>query len=308
MWRAILMPFLGSRSTGAPVLPRHGTTGTALVIVMTIMSYLACLAVWAGISIAAATHAWTSGISNTVTVQIKPPDNGPVPQSQIEAALNILRKTPGIKTANALQAKDTSKLLQPWLGNLVLGPELPLPALIDVKLADRDRIDFDKLQRDMGKAVPGATVDDHTRWTARLIAVSRSLTAMSLTVLALVLTAAMAIMVFATRAGLMTHAGIVEILHLSGAQGEFIAAEFERHFSRLGLRAGLVGLALAIVTLAVVHLTTSAGGDAQALSLVPRLSLSPPALFGLLLVPIAAAIVATITARLTVLRALETMP
>ena len=80
MWRAILMPFLGGGNPGAPVLPRRGTTGTALVIVMTIMSYLACLAVWAGISITTATQAWTSGISNTVTVQIKPPEDEPVPQ------------------------------------------------------------------------------------------------------------------------------------------------------------------------------------------------------------------------------------
>jgi cell division transport system permease protein len=138
--------------------------------------------------------------------------------------------------------------------------------------------------------------------------VSRSLTAISLTVLALVLTAAMAIMVFATRAGLMTHAGIVEILHLTGAQGEFIAAEFERHFSRLGLRAGMVGLALALLTLLIVYLATSTGADPNGLALVPRLSVSPLALFGLLLVPLVAAIVATITARLTVLRALETMP
>lgn len=307
MWRAILMPFFGGGNPGAAALPRRGTTGTALVIVMTIMSYLACLAVWAGISITTATQAWTSGISNTATVQIKPPEDGPVPQSAIDTALSILRKTPGIKAANALQTKDTSKLLQPWLGNLVLGPELPLPALIDVKLTERNQVDFDKLQRALTKAVPGATVDDHTRWTARLIAVSRSLTAISLTVLALVLTAAMAIMVFATRAGLMTHAGIVEILHFSGAQGEFIAAEFERHFSRLGLRAGVMGLVLALVTLTIVHFMTNVGGDTEGLSLVPRLSLSPPALFGLLLVPIAAAIVATITARLTVLRALETM-
>lgn len=308
MWRAILRPFFGGGSPGAAVLPRHGTTGTALVIVMTIMSYLACLAVWAGISIAAATHSWTSGIANTVTVQIKPPDEGPVPQSQIDAALDILKKTHGIAEANALLAKDTSKLLQPWLGNIELGPELPLPALIDVKLTHRKEVDFAKLQGALTKAVPNATVDDHTRWTARILAVSRSLTAISLTVLALVLTAAMAIMVFATRAGLMTHAGIVEILHLTGAQGEFIAAQFERHFSRLGLRAGLVGLALALITLLIVHLTTSGGDANSAISLVPRLSLSPPALLGLFLVPIAAAIVATITARLTVLKALETMP
>jgi len=290
------------------ILPRQGTTGAALVIVMTIMSFLACLAVWAAISIAIATSAWTSGIANTVTVQIKPGDSGPVRQDQINAALAVLAKTKGVASAHALATKDTSRLLEPWLGTDVLGPELPLPVLIDVKLANRADVDFDGLQKALEKVVPGASVDDHTRWTARLLAMSRSLTAISLTVLALVLIAATAIIVFATRAGLMAHSSIVEILHLSGAQGDFIASEFERHFLRLGLRAGLMGLALAAATLALVYVTTGAAEDAGGFSLVPRLTVTPLAFLALLLVPLGTAFVATLTARLTVLKALETMP
>jgi cell division transport system permease protein len=294
--------------SGVAVLPRQGTTGTALVIVMTIMSYLACLAVWAAISIAAATGAWTSGIADTVTVQIKPPEDGPVPAGEIRTAVDLLTKTKGIASAHALGAQDTARLLQPWLGTDVLGPELPLPVLIDVRLSKRSAVDFDSLQKALQKAAPGATVDDHTRWTARLLAMSRSLTAISLTVLGLVLVAASAIIIFATRAGLMAHSSIVEILHLSGAQGDFIAGEFERHFLRLGLRAGLMGLLLALATLALVYIMTGAAPDTGAIALVPRLTLAPIAFLALLAVPFGAGFVATLTARLTVLKALETMP
>ena len=307
MLRTISQLLSGQAAKGVAVLPRQGTTGTALVIVMTIMSFLACLAVWAAISITAATSTWTTGIANTITVQIKPPEDGPVAEETINAALDVLKKTHGVESATPLDQKDISRLLEPWLGTTTLGPELPLPALISVTLAKRSQVDFAKLQRELDRAAPGATVDDHTRWTSRLIAMSRSLTAISVTVLFLVLFAASAIIVFATRAGLMAHSSIVEILHLSGAQGEFIAAEFERHFLRLGLRAGVMGLGLALATLALVYVTTTAAGP-EGIPLVPRLSLAPIAFVGLLAVPIGAALVATLTARLTVLKALETMP
>jgi cell division transport system permease protein len=293
---------------GAAILPRQGTTGTALIIVMTIMSFLACLAVWATISIAAATDAWTAGIANTITVELKPPDTGPVDPKAVETALNLLAKTPGVAKARALEAQETAALIEPWLGAAGLDAALPLPVLIDVKLSRRADLDVPGLTEALAKAVPGATVDDHTRWTARLLAVSHSLTLISLTVLALVLLAATAIIVFATRAGLLAHGGIVEILHLSGAQSEFIAAEFARHFLRLGVRAGVMGLAAALATLFLVYLLTLSSDTDDTVSLVPRMALSPLALLGLLIVPVGAAFISTLTARITVLNTLERMP
>lgn len=306
MWRQALSLF--GHADGAPILPRKGTTGPSLVIVMTIMSYLACLAVWATIAIAAATHAWTAGIANTITVEIKAPETGPVDAAAVEAAIRILEKAPGIASARPLEAKETAALIEPWLGAAGLDAALPLPVLIDVKLSDRKSLDTPALQAELDKAVPGTTIDDHTRWTSRLLAVSRSLTIVSLTVLALVLLAATAIIVFATRAGLLAHGGIVEILHLSGAQSEFIAAEFARHFLRLGLRAGAIGLLAAVGTLLALMLVTRTADAGGAVSLVPQLALSPLRLAALLVVPIGAAIISTWTARMTVERTLEALP
>lgn len=306
MWRHALAMF--ARAEGAPILPRRGTTGPSLVIVMTIMSFLACLAVWATIAIAAATHAWTAGIANTITVVIKAPETGPVDPAAVDTALEILRKARGVASASPLEAKETAALIEPWLGAAGLDAALPLPVLIGVKLSARRNLDVAGLRAELDKAVPGATIDDHTRWTARLLAVSRSLTVVSLTVLALVLLAATAIIVFATRAGLLAHGGIVEILHLSGAQSEFIAAEFARHFLRLGLRAGAMGLAAAVATLVIVMLVTRSTDSETAVSLVPQLALSPVRLLALLLVPAGAALISTWTARVTVERTLEAMP
>jgi cell division transport system permease protein len=290
------------------VLPQRGTTGTALVIVMTIMSFLACLAIWATLSIASATHTWTSGIANTITVEIKPPETGDVDPRSVRAALDILQKAKGVASAHALDAKETGALIEPWLGSAGLEAALPLPVLIDVKLTSRHELDVPRLTVALAKGAPGAVLDDHTRWTARLLAVSRSLTLISLAVLSLVLLAATAIIVFATRAGLMAHGGIVEILHLSGAHNEFIASEFARHFRRLGLRAGTMGLVAALTTLLVAYFATMSSDTGDAVSLVPRLALSPLSLLALILVPIGAAAISTFTARSTVLNTLDRMP
>lgn len=293
----------GREADAAPVLPRQGTTSGALVLVMTIMSFLACLAIWATLSIADATRAWTEGIANSITVQLKPPEDGPVPASDVEAALEVLRAAPGILEARALSNEETAALLEPFIGRIDGNSELPVPVLIAVSLGDRAAIDLEQLNADLTQAVPFAVLDDHTRWTANLFAVSRSLLAIALTVLALVLLAATAIIVFATRAGLLTHQGIVEILHLSGARDAFIAREFQNHFLFLGLRAGMTGLALAILIIFAVALFS--GSEEETVGLLPTLTLRPLSILLLLVVPIGGAIIATVTARTTVLAALR---
>lgn len=297
-----------SKSAPASVLPRKGTTGAALAIVMIIMSFLACLAVWATVSITVATSKWTASVTNTITVQIKPPSIGPVQPETVTSALEIIRGTPGIAHAEPLSTAENARLLEPWLGSNALGGEIPLPVLIPVTLKRGQNVDIAALRAKFADEIPTASVDDHSRWTDRLVAVSRSLTTMSLAVLTLVLVAATAIIMFATHAGLMTHRAIVEILHLSGAQADFISAEFERHFRRLGLRCGGAGLALALLTVIGLYLGTGTETNADGIPLVPRLAITPMAFLALFSVPIGAGLIATWTARMTVLKALAAMP
>ena len=56
-----------------------------------------------------------------------------------------------------------------------------------------------------------------------------------------------AIIISATRSSMSSNREIVEVLHFVGATDRFIAREFERHFLRLGIRAGLVGAILAML-------------------------------------------------------------
>jgi cell division transport system permease protein len=179
--------------------------------------------------------------------------------------------------------------------------DLPLPRLIDVRIDPSSPPDFDALAARIAAAAPGALLDTHRQWHAELIRAARSAQWLAYAVLAVVTATTIAIVTFATRAGLSANREVVEVLHLIGARDRFIASEVQRHFLYLGLRGGIIGLALSIAT----FLALGQYGQATSLFLVPVSGLRLefyPALAG---VPIVAALVAVVTARTTVLRTLH---
>jgi cell division transport system permease protein len=85
------------------------------------------------------------------------------------------------------------------------------------------------------------TLDDHRRWQAQIRTITRSFALGGLAILLLVGAATTAVIVSATKSAMASNRDIVEVLHFVGATDRFIAREFERHFLRLGVRAGIVG-------------------------------------------------------------------
>jgi cell division transport system permease protein len=284
------------------ILPSRSTERLPLVAVMSIMSYLAALALAAALAIGHASHSWTGNLSGAATVQIRP-NAAMAPQAQREAVLDVLDHAPGVAAARALSDSEVRHLLEPWLGQGVTVDELPISQLIDVKLDKSAPPDLGALGKRLAAAAPGAILDDHRRWNERLVGFTGRLTELGFAVLVLVGIATVAIVVFATRAGLAANNETVEVLHLVGAQDGFIAGQFERYFLRLALKAGVAGALIAGLTLVVAGFAVT-GGD----FLLPSLSdigLTPVFIIA---VPLATALVAMITARLTVLDVLRAMP
>ena len=89
-----------------------------------------------------------------------------------------------------------------------------------------------------------------------------------------------------------------------GAQDAYVAHEFESHALKLALRGGVAGLLLAIATVALVARLFKRLDSA----LLPELTLSPMEWAALAALPLAIALVAMLTARLTVLGNLGRMP
>jgi cell division transport system permease protein len=106
---------------------------------------------------------------------------------------------------------------------------------------------------------------------------------------------------------------IIEVLHLVGATDRYIAREFEKHFLRLGIRAGLVGAACAMgVFLSMTAVMELLGGGDVTVAEVHRLigtgglDVAGYLILGGVVVIISA--LCMLTSRLGVFRVLNTKP
>jgi cell division transport system permease protein len=248
--------------TNTPVVPPNSVTGRSLTLVISIMCFLACLTAGAVYMINESANAWLKDIASEVTVQIEPRDNVDT-EKTVKEATAFLERRPGIARASALSLSESAKLLEPWLGQLDVLGALPVPRLIAIEIDREAPPNIETLRADLGKQFPAATLDDHRHWQRQIVTVTRSFALGGVAILLLVAAATTAIIVSATRSALASNREIVEVLHFVGATDRYIAREFERHFLRLGVRAGLVGAGCA----AVVFLSMTAvmqilgGGD-----------------------------------------------
>jgi cell division transport system permease protein len=288
-------------------LDRDGS-GRFLPWIVALMVYLASLALAGTLVVRDAVMRWDRGLTGTLTVELPAASSGR-DDGAIEGALKVLRGTAGVTRADAFDAKRTAALLEPWLGTAIDATDLPLPRLIDVQIEPRAGVDLAALRERLAAAVPGAQLDDHGRWLNRVLRTALAIEIVAGMIVALVGLAAVLAVIFATRTGLAVHHGIVEVLHLIGARDGYIARQFERHALRLGIKGGLAGLALAVLTLVgIAAAATQVGALDDAARVLPALSAPAIEWVLLLLLPIAAGLVAMLTARITVLRALKRLP
>ena len=199
-------------------------------------------------------------------------------------------------------------MLEPWLGEGNVLKDLPVPQLIEVTLPPGRPVELVGLGKALADGVPGANLDDHQRWNQELASFASSSEAVGWSVLLLIALATLAIVIFATQAGLQAHREIVEVVHMIGARDIFIATEFQSHFLWLGLRGGLIGLALAAATLVGSGYLWDAREAPVGAQLLPQLITAPYHYIWLLFVPVVIGLIAMGTARMTVLRVLGRMP
>jgi cell division transport system permease protein len=289
------------------LMPADSASGATLHTIVAVMSFLACLTLGAVLTLSRLASEWTEGLSGSVTVQLLPSPQIS-PEDQLNESLRLVRQWPGIFSAKALSRADASKLLEPWLGEGNVLDDLPVPQLIEVTLTPGQAVELEGLGRALADGVPGAHLDDHQRWNQELASFAASSEAVGWAVLLLIGLATFAIVIYATQAGLQAHREIVEVVHMIGARDVFIATEFQRHFLWLGVRGGLIGLALAAATLLGSSFFWDSREAPVGAQYLPQLVTSPLHYIWLLFVPAAIGGIAMLTARMTVLRVLGRMP
>jgi cell division transport system permease protein len=284
-------------------------SGRFLPWLIALMVYLAALATSGALALDQALTRWNRGLAGTLTVELPVRSEADQGDGGLNAALLVLRAAPGVLAATPLEREKVAKLLEPWLGADFPADELALPRLVDVRIDVGRGVDLAALRAQLAKAAPGAVLDDHRLWLDRLASLGFSIELTALVILALVGAAAVLAVIFTTRTGLSVHRDVIELLHLMGARDGYIAGQFQHQALRLGLGGGLIGLVLALVTLAGLSYAASAAAElGQAATPLPNLQLAPWNWVTLGLLPGAAALIAMLTARLTVLGALARMP
>lgn len=255
----------------APIVPPDTVAGSSLTLVISIMCFLACLTAGAWYMMNQSASAWMQDIASEVTVQVEPQEGSDPAKTATEVAAQLARE-PGFVKVNVLSLEQSGALLEPWLGSSDGWKALPIPRLIAIELDRSAAPDLDAVRTRLNTSFKGVSLDDHRQWQRQIRTVTRSFALGGLAILLLVGAATTAIIISATKSSMASNREIVEVLHFVGATDRFIAREFEKHFLRLGIRAGLVGAVSAMaVFLAIPWVVQVLGGGSVTMAEMHRL-------------------------------------
>jgi cell division transport system permease protein len=292
-----------------PIIPPEAAPLRNLTVTMTVMCYLACLAIGALVLIDRAVDGWTKGLSREVTVQLRQIQKVDM-ELELQKAVTLLQSTKGVVTAEPLAREAGLKLLEPWLGSTNLD-ELPVPRLIRVTIDENHQPDFTTLDANLKQSIQGASLDTHRRWEAELTRMAHTLSLLSYLILTLICGSAVAMVIFAARSVLDANRDVVDVLHLVGAKDGYIARQIDRRFMVTGIAAGFMGILLALLTFLVIGFsgsieTNSVAAASYSLLAAPSGS-NYGTYFALLFVPVAATAIALLSARMTLMRMLKSV-
>ena len=235
-----------------------------------------------------------------VTVTLPSAEDAGQGAEQIKAALDVLQQTRGVTSATPVPPEELKRLIEPWIGNMKEASDLPLPRLIDVTLDPLAKPDLPALQGKLQQVVAGATVGVEALSRDRAERMAAFFRVWGGSAGALTLLGVLVAVGVITKVSLGAQTQVVELLRSMGAPDSYLARQFERYALLCGLRGGLLGFGLAVLT--ILALLYSSRRMELAGSI--QLDLSPLDWLLLACVPVVCALLVTGIARMTALRGL----
>lgn len=301
----------------AEIVPQARLSGP-IPWVIAIMVALMVIAAAGGLALRNTGKAAARELSGGITVQIveaRPEERA----RQSAAALAFLARTDGAKEVRLVPQQELDALVEPWLGDVRDGAGgensggassggdgmgLPVPALIDARLSGPlTPARLAKLQDALRAVAPAARVDAQSTWLRPVFGAIVSLQWLALALIVLLSCATGAAVLLAARTALGNNRDTIEIVHLLGGTDAQIARIFQRSIAFDAIGGGLAGLSIAAVAIFLLGRSFSA---LQA-GIITGAALGWADWLLLGLVPITIVVVATVTARWTVMRALRGM-
>ena len=290
---------------------RRALSDRLLPALVAAMTFLAALTLAGVVAAAAVAEHWQAGAAAVLTVQVPQPTAIATAVSgegnRLDRVVALLRGSPGIVAVRVLSTAELAELLRPWLGNATQASALPLPAVVEVRLAPGEMEPDGTLQDRLTGVAPGTFLESHGLWLQRLTTLARSLQLCAAAALLLVAGIGAAVVAVATRAGLAARRDAIEIVHGLGATDAFIAGRFAARTTVLAVTGACIGALAALpVLLGLAALAAPFTGIAAPGAFVPNL---PVALWvALPMLPVASAGIGWLTAQVTVRRWLRRLP
>lgn len=219
-------------------VPPTGFTAQLTLFTAGAMAFLAVFALSLSLATGRLADRWALELARTATLRISAPHDQM--QAQTAAALRLLQTTPGVASARALTAQEEKALLEPWFGADLPVETLPIPQLIEI-IEEGDGFDPAGLRARLQAEVPGAVLDDHTRWREPLVQAAGRLRLLGWLALALIAAATGAMITLAAQSALVANAQVIRVLRLVGARDVYIARAFVRRFTFRALLGAAVG-------------------------------------------------------------------
>jgi cell division transport system permease protein len=164
-----------------------------------------------------------------------------------------------VESARALSDEEQAALLAPWFGADLPISQLPVPRLIEV-IETADGYDASGLRLRLAAEVPGAVLDDHTRWRQPLVEAAGMLRRLGLFSLLLITGTMAAMITLAANSALAANGQVIEVLRLVGARDRYIATAFVRRFTLRALVGASSGMLLGVLAVSLLPEASVDGG------------------------------------------------
>ncbi len=267
----------------------QGPTPYVIAIMMFVMVVIGA----AGLALASSARLVAAGVDNRYSVEIA---DGAAKAARAQA---LLSAAPGVTAVRAVSEDEMRKILQRWLGPAGAASDLPLPAIIDIDLAPDAPVE--QIAASIERQVPGARFVAHKDSLGPVLGAVRALGWLALTLVVLIALATAAAVVLAARGTLDTHRSTIDVMHGIGATDDQVARLFQRKIALDALTGGTAGA----VAAGVVLLLIAGGGSTWLADLTGGPLLGARDVLLLALLPLLGTILATIVARMAVLKALR---
>lgn len=281
------------------ILDERGGT-RAMTWIMAIMLFLTVLAAALGLGMVNAAAALDRQLAGHLTVQIVAAD--PAQRDRdTQAVMAALNGMPAVKRAAPVDRARLDELLKPWLGDVSSDADVPIPTLIDVDMSVPGEESTALVAKGVRAAAASARVDSQSRWLSPVASFMRTMILGAAALVLLMALATTAVVLLAARAGLETHRDTIAILHMLGSTDVQVARLFQRRIALDTVWGGAAGAVVAMVAIWAITRQMSGLGS----ELVGGAALAQRDWLILAALPVLFAIVATLAARIAVLRRLR---